>query len=152
MIDVAPNDLGRALRSDCRIGRGGDSCSGGVEAVGWKHLAPRSEREESRSGRCPRGRLVFDEMLKRSSDRGGALKRMTDFRGRSSYSRVIETILWVIEVAGRCIMGRGLNEVTERDRSRWNKSSSDLPFRSRTFRKLGFGGKSVESAHTLKAS
>jgi hypothetical protein len=76
---------------------------------------------------------------------------MTDFRGRSSYRRVIETALWVIDVTGGCIWGDGLIERTGRLTARWNKSSSDLPFRSRFTRKLGFGRKSLESAQTLEA-
>jgi hypothetical protein len=69
-------------------------------------LAPRSECVEGPLGRCPRNRLVWDEMSKRSSERGGSLKQMTDFRGRSSHRHVIEMLRWIINVTRRCTMRR----------------------------------------------
>jgi len=69
-------------------------------------LALRSEVGEGRSGRCPRNRLVSDEMSRRSSECGDSLKKTTDFRGRSSHHHVIEMLLWIIDVTRRCTMRR----------------------------------------------
>lgn len=69
-------------------------------------LALRSEVVEGRLGRCLRNRLVSDEMSRRSSGCGGSLKKTTDFRGHSSHHRVIEMLLWIIDVTRRCTMRR----------------------------------------------
>jgi len=71
-----------------------------------KRFAPRSEGVEGRLRRCPRNRLVSDEMSTRSSECRGSPKKTTDFRGRSSHHHVIEMFLWIIDVTRRCIKRR----------------------------------------------